>query len=972
MLVPNSPLFPESLLTLSPAVTANNGTIDPTLIPNLPSKPLAQSGSIQVYIIPAEKNLFVQGFEPHEYESQPPTLLRGVLVVRILKPCKVKSIRLSFKGIQKTDWPEGIPPKKTVFFESNDTVSHTWPFYQCGQSATNNGADFYRDLDNKHGTTNPDLELHPTNSLSPTSSLSENTTTPNSSKFFTRSLSPAFLRRAVSPSITDNHLSPESDQGLFTVGDYIYNFEHPLRPSIPETCSVTFGTVYYYLEVNIVRIGTFKSNISARLPVEIIRTPSIFSMEENEPIVITRDWEDQLRYDIVVGGKSVVLDSYLPLAFRFVPLWGKVQLHRIRVYLTENIEYYCQNKKVHRLEPPRKYLLLEHKANKGNSLLSKNPHTPEVDPNDDVLNKELEFQLYVPSKLQHRPDAVIHPDTSFENIQVHHWIKICLRLSKTDPENAGKRKHYEISIDSPIHVLSHLAAHSNTLLPVYEDEASPLPQYSTSSPPPLSPNVVAINYSTTANGNSSNSNSNNTFAESSIGAFRNIFHHSNTDNSIDKIVSSSPVTFQHINNSNDEPFERDGDMHLEANLYKPDPETHDPTINGNQAVPYSPNSTPLHRPIHLLRKPSVNPPPFDADVPPPPLEPLPPAYEDQDYSDPASRAQDSSLSPLRIDETDESSDNVVGFVPLAGISTSPIIHAPTPLRPRTTTPSPLGDSNEGTKREQLPLSNMVSSNNPLPSFEISLDQSSQNEEDRKESTEESTKKSMTLGEQLGSEGQSHDDEEHEDTSLHHDETIRGESDITDFPSPIHIPHSPVTSATRLGLSRRSSISSISSEIDNPVDQTMPLLSLSATSVAGSEGASHYGSHLNSSVNSLLFDTGRRLTSTKIMDLGDSNDYHLSNHLGHMRNPRINKDHDENENIEEEANTDSNQCSESTSLDSSGEINDSQTSRNKSFGVIQRFENGAFNSFQQPTEVSQKSTPDLSPKNLPEFNSNYIM
>jgi hypothetical protein len=505
---------------------------------------------------------------------------------------------------------------------------------------------------------------------------------------------------------------------------------------------------------------------------------------------------------------------------------------------------------------------------------------------------------------------------------------------------------------------------------VYEDEASPTPQYSTSSPPPLSPNVVAINYSTTANGST---NSSNTFAESSIGAFRNIFHHSNTDSSIDRIVSSSPVTFQHINNRNDEPFERDGDMHLEANLYKPDPETHDPLINGNQAVPYSPNSTPLQRPIHLLRKPSVNPPPFDADVPPPPLDSLSPAYEDQEYSRPPSRAPDSSLSPLRIDETDGSSDNIIGFTPLADISTPPLLHAPTPLRPRTNTPSPLRDGHDATEHEhdKSSHSNTESSNLPLPSIKINLDQSSQDKEDLKESTEESTKESVVLGQQLGSEGQNHHDQEHEDTSLKHDETIKNESDITDFPSPIQIPQSPITPTTRLGLSRRSSVSSISSDIDNPVDQTMPLLSLSTTSVAGLEGANHYASHLNSSVNSLLFDTGRRLTSTKIMDLGDSNDYHLSNHLSHMRNPRISKDNEENENIDEEANTDSNECSESTSIDSTRKISDSEASKNKGFGVVQPFGNGAFNSFQQHTEVSQKSDPDLSPK-LPEFNSNYIM
>jgi hypothetical protein len=49
-----------------------------------------------------------------------------------------------------------------------------------------------------------------------------------------------------------------------------------------------------------------------------------------------------------------------------------------------------------------------------------------------------------------------HHGTIWENIVVHHWIKIVLRISKTDDtaENKSKRRHYEISIDSPIHLLS--------------------------------------------------------------------------------------------------------------------------------------------------------------------------------------------------------------------------------------------------------------------------------------------------------------------------------------------------------------------------------------------------------------------------------------------------------------------------------------------------------------------------------------
>lgn len=78
-------------------------------------------------------------------------------------------------------------------------------------------------------------------------------------------------------------------------------------------------------------------------------------------------------------------------------------------------------------------------------------------------------------------------------------IKICLRISRIDPNNPEKRKHYEISIDSPLHVLNNLCSHGNTLLPAYDDL---IPQSGSSrsllanhshEAAPLSPGVIQLN-----------------------------------------------------------------------------------------------------------------------------------------------------------------------------------------------------------------------------------------------------------------------------------------------------------------------------------------------------------------------------------------------------------------------------------------------------------------------------------------------
>ncbi|KAM9938165.1 hypothetical protein OXX80_002327 [Metschnikowia pulcherrima] len=659
MVLPRSPLFPAASLTLSPG----RHDEDQALLPSLPRSPLISTSTLQVYIVPAEKHLFVQGFKPAEYETRPPSLLRGSLVVRILKPNKIKQISLTFKGTQKTEWPEGIPPKRSSYFEANDLVNHSWPFYQHDSHVPNFGADIvvpegkndeisHLSLDAQYsaangsstasiGTGNAPSEHAPHGSFA--ASLMKMATST------THSLSPvnsfADLTAVLSSQTVD--VKP----GQFPPGDYVYNFEHPLPASSPETISANFGSVNYFLEATISRSTTFKSHLTARLPIDVVRIPSDNSVEENEPIIIERDWEDQLRYEIVVASKSVVLDTYLPMSLKFVPLFGKVALHRIRVYITEDCQYYCNNKTVHRTEPTRKYLLLEHKAKKNQSLLSQNggrAATPE--PDDEVLPRELEFQMFVPSTVNKKFDYSIHPDTAVDNIQCNHWIKISLRISKQDPENSAKRKHFEISIDSPIHLFSPLAAHNNTLLPVYSMEPEFLPEYTQL--PPMSPGVTAIDASQQT-------------SQSLLSVFGNSPAKRGSPDPQAQQAFSPSIQFQHIASSmdNDDPIQRDYDMHLDSNLYRPETDDVLSAIGSPQATAFSPVASPVMSPVRSPARSPVGRPPEPSMEPPSfsimgvTEDTLPPAYE------PGRSAM--SLSPLRLDASEaaarDSSPGPVGI-----------------------------------------------------------------------------------------------------------------------------------------------------------------------------------------------------------------------------------------------------------------------------------------------------------------------
>lgn len=225
---------------------------------------------------------------------------------------------------------------------------------------------------------------------------------------------------------------------------------------------MTFGSIAYNLEAHVERSGAFRSSLTARRPLSLVRAPFENSSEENEPIIIDRDWENRLQYDIVIYSKQVILNSYLPISFRMIPL-EKIKVHRLRVYITEHLEYYCHNKKVHRTEPPKKILLLEHKPPKDcDNLLSLG--------NDEIGGVELDFQVFIPEYYNEK--FHLHPDTTSEDVQSHHWIKISIRISKPEPtpEDPNKRKQYELSIDSPMHILSSHCVHANTLLPSYDEQ----------------------------------------------------------------------------------------------------------------------------------------------------------------------------------------------------------------------------------------------------------------------------------------------------------------------------------------------------------------------------------------------------------------------------------------------------------------------------------------------------------------------
>jgi hypothetical protein len=148
-----------------------------------------------------------------------------------------------------------------------------------------------------------------------------------------------------------------------------------------------------------------------------------------------------------------------------------------------------------------------------------------------------------------------------------------MRISRvdTDDPTGKKRRHFEISIDSPITILDCRASKENLALPEYSGQNA---------------NVLSQQH----------------VCGCPNSAFKNVSPAS----------SSGEVPTLNSLNGGDGPA--DGPEVFVPDLARP-PQAH---LSSNAMV---------QRPIHMLRNPSYNPPPFDAEQPPPPMATPPPLYD---------------------------------------------------------------------------------------------------------------------------------------------------------------------------------------------------------------------------------------------------------------------------------------------------------------------------------------------------------
>ncbi|KAH7102248.1 hypothetical protein BKA62DRAFT_829596 [Auriculariales sp. MPI-PUGE-AT-0066] len=327
-----------------------------------------------------------------------------------------------------------------------------------------------------------------------------------------------------------NERASDEQQGWveFKKGTYTYPISFAIPANTPPTMQCTHGATTYRLKACVHRHGTFTPRIIATREVVLVAAPSDDELGDVTDTVgggahgvgshlhIERQWEMQMRYLIVVGGRGAPIGGRLPLWITLMPL-APIRIFKISVMLEERVVYYAHKREIVRQDPLRRWELLsvKHDANENDEprqilpivtaespldalvdsplypYICADPYStnsdgkegtaataPAAERRDETLVNMLspdgpwmlQTEVTLPS-----PCGRIHASNrhSKANAGIHHILKVIIRAERggeteMDPKT-GRRKQFDIVVQTALMVLSCRCNPDWTALPTYSD-----------------------------------------------------------------------------------------------------------------------------------------------------------------------------------------------------------------------------------------------------------------------------------------------------------------------------------------------------------------------------------------------------------------------------------------------------------------------------------------------------------------------
>ncbi|KAJ7099559.1 hypothetical protein B0H15DRAFT_944962 [Mycena belliarum] len=262
----------------------------------------------------------------------------------------------------------------------------------------------------------------------------------------------------------------------FKKGTYTFPISFTIPSQAPPTMECPYGTVAWRLKANVHRPGAFALRMTATRPVIVVAAPSEDDPEETENILVERHWDQQLQYLISISGRSFPIGGAIPVTLTLLPL-AKVKIYRLSIYLEEKVEYYSQMKHVARTDPVHRIQLLsiKHDDKEGRPVLPldcnganaiiESPLVAFTLPGNDLT--ELASEWMGPGPWTFNQELILPPSCNSlhftnknkrGNITVTHVLKCVIRVERGDDEavdaKTGKRKLFDIIVQTPVHILS--------------------------------------------------------------------------------------------------------------------------------------------------------------------------------------------------------------------------------------------------------------------------------------------------------------------------------------------------------------------------------------------------------------------------------------------------------------------------------------------------------------------------------------
>jgi len=275
----------------------------------------------------------------------------------------------------------------------------------------------------------------------------------------------------------------------FRKGTYTFPIFFEIPSRMPASLTCNGGSVTWKLVAKVRRPGVFTSNLTAVREVQVVSIPADANFETTGDIVIEKPWDDQLQYLFKVSGKVFPIGGSFNVKMVFMPM-SKIRLYKLAIDIEERVDSFVSGVNMTRTVTSTIPLLNLQYDDETKPLLPLSSSDPLAyessplasvrplgsSPSEQVSHLlgpgpwPVRAKLYLPADC-----GALHPTSRSRESPIHvaHALRFTMRLARGDDAGidprTGKSKLFEVTVRTPVRILSCYARAEYTALPRYSE-----------------------------------------------------------------------------------------------------------------------------------------------------------------------------------------------------------------------------------------------------------------------------------------------------------------------------------------------------------------------------------------------------------------------------------------------------------------------------------------------------------------------